>query len=197
MKKTFVTLLCALLLMAAFAGSASSDAFPAFLSVTGVVTQVEPYPDMEGWYYVRITDENGGPGTILVTDATCYPFEREVGEGDTVTAYYPAMGIMPMIYPPQYTADVLVAGVPEDEIVFVTVDRFNVGEGWDDYVLVSQDGMLALRINEDVPVTAADGEAFEGALEGELSGKNLVVLYAVTTRSIPAQTTPIAVIVLP
>ena len=197
MKRLLIASLCTLLLMAASVGPAASDQFggmPAYLSITGVVTEVEAYPDMEGWYFVRITDENGGPATILVTDATCFPFESEAAEGDTVTAYYPAMGIMPLIYPPQYTADVLVVGAPEeDEIVFVAVDRFSAAEDSADGMLLSQDGMLALHINEDVPITTADGEVFDG----ELDGQNLVVLYAITTRSIPAQTTPIAVIVLP
>jgi hypothetical protein len=101
---------------------------------------------------------------------------------------------MPLIFPPQFTAAVLVAGMPEDQSVHV--DRFSsVKEGFGG-IFVSEDGMLALNIGKDTQIVTADGEVFESVLE-QLDWWDLVVVYDVSTRSIPAQTTPITVIVLP
>jgi len=181
MKRILIVLLSILLLTALFAGPMAADSFepPVFLSITGVVTQV-------GEEFVQIEDEAGDPTTLLVSDTTCYPFENEIGVGDTVTGYYRFSPIMPLIFPPQHTVEVLVAGMPEDQSIHV--DRFSAGE-----LLVSGDGMLALRIDENTQIITTDGEAFEG----EVDGLDLVVIYDVSTRSIPAQTTPIVVIVLP
>jgi len=201
-KKTFATSLCALLLLAACAGPAVADevidlsALPVFFSVTGAVTEITEHVDsdgqaVEGWRFIRIEDENGDVTVFFVTDATAYPFESEIEVGDTVTGFYRSAGFAPLIFPPQFNADVLVAGMPEDRLV--KVDRFSdEKEGFEDF-LVSEDGMLALRIGEETQVVTVAGEAFED----ELAGLSLVVVYAVATRSIPAQTTPITVIVLP
>ena len=199
-KKTLAALLSALLLLGAYAGPAFAEeidfpALPVFFSVTGAVTNVEQHVDannqaVEGWLFIRIEDENGDVTVFFVTDATAYPFESEISVGDTATGFYRSAGFAPLIFPPQYSADVLVAGMPEDRSVHV--DRFSYEKEGFEGILVSEDGMLALHIGEDTQVVTADGEAFDG----ELGGLDLVVIYAVATRSIPAQTTPIKVIVL-
>ncbi|MCL2811408.1 MAG: hypothetical protein FWD25_05910 [Clostridia bacterium] len=185
MKKVLIVLFSILLFAALFAGPMTADSFepPVFLSITGVVTQV-------GEEFIQIEDEAGNPTTLLVSEATCYPFEQEIGVGDKVTGYYRFSPIMPLIFPPQYTAEVVVAGMPEDQSIHV--DRFSTElEGFEG-MLVSEDGMLALRIDENTQIVTSDGEGFDG----ELNGLDLVVIYDVSTRSIPAQTTPIAIIVL-
>jgi len=187
MKRKYIPLISILLLSALFAGTVTADSMeqsprpPVFLSITGIVTEV-------GEDYLRIEAEAGEPTNLLVSDASCYPFEQEIGVGDTVTGYYRFSPIMPLIFPPQYSAEVLVTGMPEDQSI--QVDRFSADEGIG--MLVSDDGMLALRIGEDTQITTSDGEAFDG----ELDGLDLAVIYDVSTRSIPAQTAPIAVIVL-
>lgn len=52
--------------------------------------------------------------------------------------------------------------------------------------------MLKLNISEDTKIITRDGEIFKGGLEN----KKLVVIYTISTKSIPAQTTPSKVIVL-
>ena len=186
MKRMLIAFLSILLISAICAGPLAAEdnelsAPPAFLSITGIVTYVDES-------LIHIEDEDGQPVAFLLTEATCYPFAHEIGAGDAVTGYYRFSPIMPLIFPPQHTAEVLVTGMPEDQSI--QVDRFSADENIG--LLVSQDGMLALRIGENTQIITADGEAFDG----ELDGLDLAVIYDVSTRSIPAQTIPVTVIVL-
>ena len=198
MKRTFTALLAILSLFAVIINVSLADelVLPVFLSVTGVVTEVREFKDendeaVEGWFFITIKDENDAPAMILVTENTCYPFDTMAAVDGAVTAYYYALSPMPLIFPPQYTADVLAVNVPEPQSV--KVDRFTRARDRLDGMLVSDDGMLALQIDDATEMITVHGEAFDG----ELSGYSLAVVYDVSTRSIPAQTTPSTIIVLP
>jgi hypothetical protein len=58
--------------------------------------------------------------------------------------------------------------------------------------LISSDKSLKLNISDKTEIISQDGKAFEG----ELANRKLVVLYGVSSKSIPAQTNPSKVIVL-
>jgi len=85
---------------------------------------------------------------------------------------------MIMIYPPQYT---LTAVAKVQEGVFTKADRF-------DSNLLSKDQELKLNLAEGI-------EVINGDLEN-LTDRDLLVVYDVTTKSIPAQTTPLKIVVL-
>jgi hypothetical protein len=87
-----------------------------------------------------------------------------------------------LIFPPQYTA-VAVARVKEDRQVEVA---------YFDEELVNDKKTLKLNLAEDQIIYTTNNQQFLGSL----AGRDLLVEYDFTTRSIPAQTTPIKVVVL-
>ena len=190
-KKLLSITLAAGLLITAMTGTAIAAAednaaaanAPYYLSVTGTVVSMGEA--------IGIEDENGAPANLIVSDKTVYPFESEFSVGDVVTGYYPADAPMLKIWPPQYNIAVLVAGAPEGGNI--KVDRFYTWEENADGYMLAQSGSFAFKVNEETEVVLADGKDFTG---GDIEGRRLVVIYSVSTRSIPELTTASKVIVL-
>lgn len=106
--------------------------------------------------------------------------------GDQVTCFYSLSAPVPMIYPPTYRAVVI---VHISSSTYATLDVFTQQTGCNR--LVNTDNTLILNIFSQTPRFLPNGQPFGGSL----SGKLLLVLYSITTRSIPAQTTPEQIIV--
>ncbi len=104
-----------------------------------------------------------------------------VSVGDRVTGYYDGNAAVPLIFPPQYRALIMVKDNPYQN---VKVDYFNAQ-------LVSSDGQLRLNISPYTPIVLTNGQAFSRTP----ANRNLIVIYGPTTKSIPAQTTPYKIIV--
>ncbi|MCL2574714.1 MAG: S-layer homology domain-containing protein [Defluviitaleaceae bacterium] len=104
-----------------------------------------------------------------------------------------------------------------DDVSFTKTARFYVMEDADhtetEFSMISEDGELVIHIYDGVPVYFEDyvpkgdeedaGETrnarevlFGRTLAEVLEGRNLAVEYAITTRSIPPQTTPISITIL-
>lgn len=88
---------------------------------------------------------------------------------------------VPMIYPPQYRALII---VKESNYHNVKVDFFN-------QQLLSSDGQLQLNLSPTTIISLKNGQPFTNSP----ANRNLIVVYGPTTRSIPAQTTPYEIIV--
>jgi hypothetical protein len=89
---------------------------------------------------------------------------------------------VPLIFPPQYRAVIMVKDTPYQN---VKVDYFNSQ-------LESSDGKLKLNIAPSTQIVLRNGQAFTRYP----SNRNLIVVYGPTTKSIPAQTTPYKIIVV-
>ncbi len=114
----------------------------------------------------------------------------DVKTGDLLTVYTGAYTPAPMIMPPQYQAEIIIIEDPEAESpVFSCADTFIAGE---DGMLVGLGNTLALNMGEDVEVVDREGQT----CEAELENMDLLVFYDVSTKSIPAQTTPLKVVLL-
>jgi len=100
---------------------------------------------------------------------------------------------MIMIYPPQYSIEII---APVLEGINIKADKF-------DNDLLSYDKNLKLNISEDTEILWENGTTINwikqptiSELETVLANRQLIVLYSFTTKSIPAQTTPSKIIVL-
>ena len=161
---------------------------PHYLSVTGNVVSIEEIDDT---IQLTIEDVNGNPSILILDSETVFPFENEVVEGDTVTGWYVANAPMTMIWPPRYNIAVLAVYAPEG--VNIKVDRFNTWADSEEGFMLSQDETFAFRMDEDTEVILANGDDFTG---GDIEGRRIVVIYGMSTRSIPEMATASKIIVL-
>ncbi len=155
---------------------------PSFKPFTGTVLEIRDSEFVAGSQYVFVETDGGDPAYLIVTEETYFVNDRELVEGSVVTGYFDENLPIIMIYPPQYGAVVMIVEPLEENI---KVDRF-------DDELVSLDNSLKLNITDETEIILQDGKPFTG----ELANRDLVVTYDVSTRSIPAQTTPLKVVVL-
>ncbi|MCL2572785.1 MAG: copper amine oxidase N-terminal domain-containing protein [Defluviitaleaceae bacterium] len=161
-----------------------------FGNVTGEIVSIDEAIEMGG-QRIQIEGEDGA--TVLMTHFNTFTLGRAPEVGDTITGFFILEPFMMAIYPPQHTATVIVNNddVQEDGIPFIHVDRFFTH--FDSDQLISADGELVINIGADTTeVTLQSGDAFEG----DFAGRMLLVTYAMSTRSLPPQTTPIQIVVL-
>lgn len=158
-----------------------------FDSISGIVKEVnESGTGQEKVTNVTIEESNGNPANIIIR-ASAFNIlgnaTSDIKKNDKIVGYYDTTQPMIMIYPPQYNVAAYAVNLPDSHTI--KVDLFN-----DE--LVSSDNMLKLNMDDKVKIYAQDGSVYKDSIEG----KELVVLYTVSTRSIPAQTTPEKIIVL-
>lgn len=155
---------------------------PVFIQAVGTIESSEVRG--EATYY--FSNEEDQPFYLVITNETLVFDETgkevELKEGDHVTAYMYADQPMLMIYPPQYNPAVVI--VETDEPGFAAVGTF-------DENLVDAELSLKLNISEETLIVNHAGEEV-----ADFKGGNAVVFYSVTTKSIPAQTTPTKIVVL-
>ncbi|WP_251667921.1 MULTISPECIES: hypothetical protein [unclassified Sporosarcina] len=158
-----------------------------FLSFSGTVMMIEDFSigqENEAGCYKMFTVDNGYGNIVnFVVEPTTYFVDHAIiNTGDRVTGFYDANAPVPMIYPPQYRALIMSKDSPYYRI---KVDYFNRR-------LESRDGTLKLNISPQTQIVLQNGQPFTG----EVGGRNLIVVYGATTRSIPAQAAPSQIIVL-
>lgn len=177
------------LLPATLAADEPEAPAPYFESFTGVIEEIRPYyendgTEAEGRFFVLVKNENGQEANLVITPDTLRLTEAELKKGATATGWYKGGMPMIMIYPPQYSIDILAVDLPQDGLATIKADRF-------DENLVSDDGGLKLIPGEETEILL-DGEPYDGPLENRL----LVVFYTVAAESLPARTTPEKIVVL-
>ena len=157
---------------------------PIFIKIAGTIDNVEVRDNAT--YYTTKEGENTNVFVVnndtLVFDNTGK--EVKLQKGDKVTAYNYANKPMLMIYPPQYNPEVVI--VETEAMGSVAVGTF-------DKNLLSEEHSLKLNVSEETDVSSTSGKDVTIA---DLPEQNLVVFYAITTMSIPAQTPPTKVIIL-
>lgn len=113
----------------------------------------------------------------------------ELAVDDEVTLYVNGNTPMILSYPANYAPTVV---VKESEIeMAINVDTYHAfGEEANSYINAAE--TLVLNVAEETEIIKLSREMFDGNLDGQ----DLVVFYNMATFSIPAQTTPVKVIVL-
>jgi hypothetical protein len=161
-----------------------------FMSATGIIQEIEK--EEAG---IRVTIENEdemitilrlNDDSLLFNSGTAKSLKLvDLKKGATVEAYYDKNKPMILIYPTTVTPEMVIAN---DEEVYgeVKVSLF-------DKEFLSLDGELKLNIGEDTALFNQQGTAIE---QKELNGKELMVFYSITTKSLPPQTPPTKIIAL-
>lgn len=163
----------------------------AYISNTGKITEVADTED--GNKVFTMDNENGG--LRFVVSPTTTIVDRETGsvitadkltEGMEVAVIYSAMAPMGMSIPP-YMGQVTA--------VVANADKGSISVGYFNNDLLNEKDLLQLNISEKTTILTTLGtRSILGA--DDVKGKDAVVFYDITTRSIPAQTTPSLVLLL-
>ena len=158
-----------------------------FESVTGTI--VDMVPTRIGnrrangcMIFVTLEDMDENTVNFVVTPTTVIVDFETLSVGMNCTFWYAADAPVPLIYPPQYNA---VAAAQNRNGQFVDVGYYNMS-------LVNESQTLQLNMDASVEIRTTNNQYFQGSP----ANHNLVVVYSSSTRSIPAQTTPIKVYVL-
>ncbi|WMI80836.1 copper amine oxidase N-terminal domain-containing protein [Anaerotignum sp. MB30-C6] len=163
----------------------------AYISQNGKIVSVSKTED--GSYEVLIDNESGG--LRFMVSASTVVVDRESGdyltadqltEGMEVSVIYGVNSPMGMSMPPflgQVTA------------VVANADKGNFVVGSFDENLLSEKDKLVLNISEDTEIQSSLGtkKVFKA---DDIKGKDALVFFDITTRSIPAQTNPSFVLIL-
>ncbi|WP_191559330.1 hypothetical protein [Metabacillus idriensis] len=157
-----------------------------FYSFQGIVTRISDFntgQNGDGCYkLISAENEIGASVNFVVSPATYFVDQAMVAAGNRVTGYYDGNAPVPLIYPPQYQALVMVKESPNQN---VKVDYFNSQ-------LVSSDGQLQVNLSPYTQLLLTNGQSFTR----NPANRDLIVIYGPATKSIPAQTTPYRIIVL-
>ncbi len=161
-----------------------------FLPISGTIQQINWHstdPQQLGCMLnLSIFSREHGPADLLLSGYTYVPDGTPFSIGDEITFFYSASAPVPLIYPPQYQAAVAVPTPPGSLAALDTFTQHpETGQ------LSNSDDTLRLNVSDRTVLQLPNGQPFGGAL----SGKLLLVLYSITTNSIPPQTPPERIIV--
>lgn len=124
---------------------------------------------------------NGIINFVVMSD-TWVIDSRQLRPGLRVAAFYDASLPVPLIFPPQYRAQIITILGRNEQIMLNEFDRN----------LTARDNSLQLNIAGSTEIETLNGQR----VNCSLGNQTLLVYYTVTTRSIPPQTTPRRIVVL-
>ena len=119
---------------------------------------------------------------FMITSETRIIDSRQLRPGLRVAAFYDASLPVPLIFPPQYRAQIITVLGRDEQVM---INEFNRN-------LVAVDNSLQLNIARNTNIETINGQN----ASCNPGNQTLLVYYTATTRSIPPQTTPRRVIIL-
>ena len=153
--------------------------------VTGRIVRINPLQRSGGSdcsRFVSVETRESGTINFVVTPETYIADFVSLSQGMDAHFIYNADLPAILIYPPQFGA-----------VAVVSVETaVNVAAGYFDKRLVNTDNTLKLNVTRNVPVVTSNNQTFYGSPAGHY----LLVMYNMSTRSIPAQTTPEKIVVM-
>lgn len=158
-----------------------------YAPIYGTVTDLTPLSasasDPSCVLLISVNSESLGQVDFVVTPQTYVLDQHTFMVGDSITAIYDTKAPVPLIYPPRFTA---VALIEDDDGYEVMLDYF-------DQNLLNQDQTLKLSLSDqaETEILLSNGQAYFFSPGNHY----LLVLYMFTTRSIPAITTPLKIVV--
>jgi len=176
-----------------------------FEGFEGIITEINEVGER---IYVHVKNSDDMT-TVFVKDFTTFVLGNDLAVGDTVTGYHDTTLAAPAIWPPMYTARLLVNG----DFGNIIIERFNIMNDLEN-ALISESGDFILRFDSGTPILLQDGQDIRKIVDDEhrivpegslinpligylvpplmsfLDGRLMVVTYGPTTRSMPPQTIP-------
>lgn len=154
-----------------------------FLKLTGTLSSVEK--NENGLLYGLIEQQDSVFNIVVAVETVVVDNTGkrvELKEGMDFTAYVDSNKPMILIYPPQYSPDLVI--VQTEAAGFAEVAQFDENFA---------NEILKLNISDETVIENLSGTAVEAK---HIEGVDVAVFYKFTTFSIPAQTTPSKIIVL-
>ncbi|MCI8566955.1 MAG: hypothetical protein HFI39_11690 [Lachnospiraceae bacterium] len=130
---------------------------------------------------IALRTENG-PVNFFLSSQTLVLGSVRIRPGMRIAACYDASLPVPLIFPPQYQAQLIAALRPDEQAY---IGYFN-----SDLTSMNQD--LSLNIARSTTILTSNGQGFDCTPANHV----LLVCYTATTRSLPPQTTPRKIFVL-
>lgn len=152
-----------------------------FQKVTGIIQNISSGSSCCMRIISLMTDDQETVDFVISPDTIVIDCVR-LRKGMRVAAFYDRNLPAPAIYPPRYQAE-LVTAVRRDQ---------NVMLSYFDDDLVSEDNTLKLNLTPFTNIVTQNGQRFLCSPENE----ELLVYYTMSTKSIPAQTTPQKIVVI-
>lgn len=149
--------------------------------ITGIIQNVSQTPGACCNQMISLVTSNG-PVNFIVSADTFIIDSTRLRPGMMITAFYDSTRPIPLIFPPQYQAELITTLRGSEEVALNFFDQN----------LTATDNSLRLNINRTTDISTMNGQRFNCS-----PGNNfLLVYYSNTTRSIPPQTTPRRIVVL-
>jgi hypothetical protein len=155
--------------------------YETLVPVIGIIQNISQSPNNCCNQTITINTPNGVSNFILSPETVVID-STQLRSGMPVAAFYDSSLPVPLIYPPQYQAQ-LITILQNDETVTLDFFRRN---------LTASDNSLRLNLSRSTRILTLNGQRYSCAPGGNF----LLVYYSVTTRSIPPQTTPRKIVVL-
>lgn len=154
--------------------------YATYVSVTGTIINITRGNDCCS----QMISLRAGNGIVnfMVDSGTLVIDSRQLRPGMMVAAFYDSSLPVPLIFPPQYRAQIVTALGRNEQISLNFFDRN----------LLAEDRSLQLNLAGNTNIETINGQNFTC----NPGNQTLLVYYSVTTRSIPPQTTPRRIVVL-
>lgn len=155
-------------------------AYADYVPVTGTIVSIARTNECCNQMMTLRTDN--GIVNFMVNPETIVIDSRQLCVGMRVAAFYDSSLPVPLIYPPQYMAQLVTVLGRNEQIML----------NYFDSDLIATDMSLRLFIGRNTVIQTINGQNFTC----DIGNQSLLVYYSVTTRSIPPQTTPRKIVVL-
>lgn len=154
--------------------------YQSFVSVIGTIHEITLMPGDCCNRRVSIKSSDGITNFIVSQETFIVGCIR-LRKGMRIAGFYDSTRPVPLIFPPQFRAEIITVLRPNQNVVLEYFDKN----------LLADDNSLRLNISRSTLITTVNGQRFECSPGGHV----LLVYYFATTRSIPPQTTPEKIIV--
>lgn len=155
--------------------------YDSLIPITGIIQNISQTPNDCCHQFITVRTPNGiyhfvvSPDTIVIGNTRLRPRMP-------IAAFYDASLPVPLIFPPQYQAQLL-APLRGNETVMLNFFQRN---------LTAADNSLRLNLDRSTEISTINGQPYPCPPDNQY----LLVYYSATTRSIPPQTTPRKIVVL-